>query len=587
LGEADGGGADGTVQHDAHGPSSDVAPDLSLSDGGGGADADATDSSDATEATDASDASDAADANDAADAADTWGPPIAIPDAAAYDTWTWIPTPGAVCADGSPTGFGINPHAGSNRLLIWMKGGGNCASYAECGGVIDGGSSPTALNLTGFGSADFFADVNDTSDSGYTGNTGIFDRLDAQNVFHDFNYAYLPYCTGDVHSGNRVATYTNGPDSLTIHHVGYENVSRYLSTLVPTFAGTQLVALTGSSAGGFGSFFNYGQVHASFAAAGGGATVVLVDDAGDTLRPPFATVALQNLYNGAWGTLGNAPACALCDANVDGGGIHNLWSVYASDPAFRGALVQSIRDQTRSAKLAEPPGNDAMACSPADLGSPCLFPTGLHDLNDHVSVPAAPGTIHNFFVSNYTHTWLHRSLEGTAVQGYTLAQFLADIVNGAPGWHSGIPCNDLGNSYVPSKEGSSDAAVPEAGGGALPTGYYVRWSDTTFNAGPSSLAPYEMVRVTPSDAGPNQYTIERVLKTNGGPDEAETFQVTTSGTQISFQQSCPVVDGGAAPFTLYYSVNAGPPRTVVLYFPVPPSDAGAYRLVTYGLQDGG
>jgi hypothetical protein len=606
-GEADGGGSDGGVRIDGPGQAADVAADLSLSDGGPGADAATADVLDATLADgDASsggdslsggdsttgadgpelDAAGALDAADAADAADAWSAPIRIPVDAPYDKWTWIPIQGAQCADGSPTGFGINPHAGSSRILIWVKGGGYCTSYAECGGVVDGGSSPTATNLTGFGSADFFADVNDTSDSGYTGNSGIFDRADPQNVFHDFNLAYFPYCTGDVHSGNRVAVYTDGASSLTIRHVGYVNVARYLSTLVPTFPGAQLVALTGSSAGGFGSLFNYAQVRAAFATVG--ASVVLVDDAGETLRPKYATVALQDLFNSSWATLANAPpGCTLCDANLDGGGIHNLWSYYASDPAFRGALVQSMRDQKRSAALAQPPGNPAMACSAADLGSPCLFPTGLLDLNDNVSVPASLGTIRNFLVSNYAHTWLHRSLENTAVQGYTLAQFLADIVGGAPGWHSGIPCNDLGNSYVPSAESASDASVPEAGGGALPAGYYERLSDVTYGGPASSSAPFEMVRVTPSDAGASQYTIERVLKTNGGPDEAITSSATTSGAQLSLQQTCPPVDGGPSPQTISYSVGSAAPRTVVLYFPVPDAGASAYRLVTYGLQDGG
>ncbi len=102
----------------------------------------------------------------------------------------------------------------------------------------------------------------------------IFDRDAPGNPYRDHSFAFIPYCTGDFHSGDREAEYG-------IHHVGYRNMGLYLERLVPTFCGASDVTLVGSSAGGFGTVFNYDRVRQAFAPR----RVDLVDDAGPSTSP--------------------------------------------------------------------------------------------------------------------------------------------------------------------------------------------------------------------------------------------------------------------------------------------------------------
>ena len=49
------------------------------------------------------------------------------------NTWTYVPFPGAVCMNGTPTGIGINKTSASKNLVIFMQGGNACFNLASCG----------------------------------------------------------------------------------------------------------------------------------------------------------------------------------------------------------------------------------------------------------------------------------------------------------------------------------------------------------------------------------------------------------------------------------------------------------------------
>jgi hypothetical protein len=498
-----------------------------------------------------------------------FGPPIQIPGDAPYDTWTWISMPGSACANGTPTGIGINPHAGSTGLLIWFQGGGDCFTYDGCAGPM-----PTAQHLGGYGPNEFATEIS------FRENSGIFERSNTNNPFHDFNMVLFPYCTGDVHTGDRVATYTNGSASITIDHVGFVNIGVFLRRVVPTFASSTLVAVTGSSAGGFGAFFNYGRTHDAFFAMGS-PRMILVDDAGSAFRPPYLAVALQQAQRSAWGSPANIPpGCALCDPAVPGGGIHNLWTYYAADPAFRGAFVISERDENPSLRLAQPPGYTPLVCSPTDFTTPCQFPWALSDFDNAVAVPAAPGIVRDFFVSSYLHTWLHRPLDSAETSSVTLAEFLRREVADSPNWQSEIPCNDQGNSFTPSNENPHAGPVPAAAGGSPVPGYYLRMTDTVYNAPLVLVHPYEIVQVI--SAGANQYTFQRALSTLGGPTIASNFTATTNGTnRMVLAETCP-------PGNTYHPLYTATSTSITIYeYSAGGPDAGTApgtRLVTYDLQ---
>src|SRR5206468_3191319 len=79
--------------------------------------------------------------------------------------------------------------------------------------------------------------------------SSFFDRHDDTNPFRNDSFTFVPYCTGDVHAGSKPDANYGG---RITHHVGYQNMTAYLTRLVPTFSSASRVILSGSSAGGFG-----------------------------------------------------------------------------------------------------------------------------------------------------------------------------------------------------------------------------------------------------------------------------------------------------------------------------------------------
>ena len=344
------------------------------------------------------------------------GLPIDIPGQAPYDQWTWIPTPGAQCADGSPTGLGINPHLGATRLLVFLAGGGMCYDYASCF------VAKTAQHLEGYDSQAFYAQVS----SLFEGQPGVL-RRDATNPFAADNLVMLPYCTGDIFSGNQVQVYDDpfgAPHS--IHHVGHLNIERYLSQLVPTFAATaSQVVFSGSSAGGMGAFLNYETAATAFSPV----PTLLIDDSGPLMRDPYLTTALLTNLWSTWEMGPTLPAgCTQCSPSL---GLSNLVTYQASKPGFRGSLISSEQDRVISAFLTI--GNPLM-----QLGS--YYQAGLADLYTSAIQPSGPGQSRVFFIAGSDHVWLeYQDLSQIVSHGTTLQDFLISEITPDAGFTDVLP----------------------------------------------------------------------------------------------------------------------------------------------------
>lgn len=220
-------------------------------------------------------ASDAASASDAAPIDTTPIPSPAMP-----MTWQWVPVDGAICRDGSATGIGINVNPGSKQLMIYLEGGGACFNSLTC-----------EANPSKFGMSDFTTRLGGTA-----GAQGVFNRTDTANAMADWNFVYVPFCTGDLHAGdNRNATVpgVNGKQQF----VGFQNVTRDLARIVPTFPGLTKVLLTGISAGGFGAALNYDQTAKAF----GSVPVYELDDSGPPMDDPYLASCLQSEQAMRWG----------------------------------------------------------------------------------------------------------------------------------------------------------------------------------------------------------------------------------------------------------------------------------------------
>src|SRR5689334_18931865 len=56
------------------------------------------------------------------------GEPVSAPD----NVWTTVPVPEAVCRDGTPASLQFRIKPGSDKLVIYMQGGGACFSNSSC-----------------------------------------------------------------------------------------------------------------------------------------------------------------------------------------------------------------------------------------------------------------------------------------------------------------------------------------------------------------------------------------------------------------------------------------------------------------------
>lgn len=330
--------------------------------------------------------------------------------------WSWIGVDGAKCRDGSPTGFGIRTQSGSDKLVIYLEGGGACFSGTTCG-----------INPGSFGSAAFGAWA------GSAGNTGIFATDNADNPVKDWNMVYVPYCSGDIHAGK--ASQVDVPGALSPQNqefVGYSNLYLYLKRIVPTFPGISKVLLTGISAGGFGAAYNYDRVAQAFCPA----PVVLVDDSGPPMADDYIAPCLQTRWKGLWNLKETLPAgCPEC-IGPDGGGIVNYVDYIGNKyPNAKLGLISSTRDNVITLFF----GYGKNDCKDLDgLATPvdgAVYTAGLEDLRkNHMTGAASWST---YYVDATQHTYLLAGLYSTTVQGKKLSDWLAGMVNDGPAEHVG------------------------------------------------------------------------------------------------------------------------------------------------------
>ncbi len=154
-------------------------------------------------------------------------PPIAD------DEWATIRPGGeTACAVGDFEFHGRQ--AATDQLLIHFDGGGACWDAETC--AVEGGT--------------FSPDVGVPPGR----RSGVFDLDYPDNPFADYSMLVVPYCTGDLHLGDRAATYTTGPEdgeaeTFTIPHRGLVNGHTALQWAYDRFDAPEQIVVTGSSAG--------------------------------------------------------------------------------------------------------------------------------------------------------------------------------------------------------------------------------------------------------------------------------------------------------------------------------------------------
>jgi hypothetical protein len=222
----------------------------------------------------------------------------------AYYQWQTIklaPATGAVCGNGSQYKFFVNRVPNTRNTIIYMEGGGACWDYASCTGQtgIRGARNPNGIP------DDYMSLLNPASSlvSPFVVRAHPWTAVKTQN----WNMIYVPYCTGDVYSGDKVAVY-NDPSGqaspLVWHHNGIRNVRAVVAWLKNNLPRPTQMLSTGCSAGGIGSLNSYATLRRDMAPSYG----FLINDSGPSFSAPvggnpaqYPSVPLHTHIRTAWG----------------------------------------------------------------------------------------------------------------------------------------------------------------------------------------------------------------------------------------------------------------------------------------------
>jgi hypothetical protein len=310
-------------------------------------------------------------------------------------TWTWLELPGSVCSDGSPTGVAVNRGDDDSELLVFLDGGGACWDLLTCFTFKTANPGP-------FQKAEFDARIQRAPGS-------ILDRDLAGSRFRSATYAFVPYCTGDVHWGDAVQRYPGSPAAY--HHAGSANVGNALDFLAARLPAPAKVVVSGASGGGYGSLLAFDGAKRRWPSARG----YLVDDSGPPLVKDDIAPAIRAAWFAAWRLdrtlLPLCPECALDLSEV----IPALATRYPGEPL---ALLSSTQDEViRGFTL---------------LG-PAAFEAAVLQLATDVIAPIP--TAKTFLVPGSSHTMLGHPADFTA-GGVPLLEWLRREVEDDPAWAS-------------------------------------------------------------------------------------------------------------------------------------------------------
>ena len=318
---------------------------------------------------------------------------------AAPDTWVWLDVPETTCRDGSTTGMGVRLRPQSNNLLIFLMGGGACFSAATC-----------TVNPKTFGVTEF---------TELTALETAFFVTDPASAVQDWNHVFIPYCTGDLHTGTRVGNVPNCPlCPRNQSFVGYLNMQSYLAHLSTYFEDVDQIVFAGSSAGGYGAVYNYEQAVAAF-----GKEPVLINDSG----PPFTDDAVfspcfDDHIVASWGMDASLPpgcgACATSGQRLQAIAPY-LATTYDAPMAFLGS--------ERDAVIRVFANDAANRCNLPNVTAD-VFQAATYDLVDNTFAPSGWGT---FVIDDASHVHLNSNdiVDGVALSAYLTALLAGDTAN--------------------------------------------------------------------------------------------------------------------------------------------------------------
>ncbi|MBC8073705.1 MAG: hypothetical protein IAG13_35620 [Deltaproteobacteria bacterium] len=254
---------------------------VGCSDGGG----DATPGASEDASTAAADSS----SGDASSSAGSSTGAIEPPPRPAYREWLKVELDGTVCGNGTPYKFFVNYFEDAEDLMVLFEPGGGCWDFDSCSGRegVLGAANPNGI-------------PDDHMETAIGRHSPLLVRAIPDNPVREWNLVFMPYCTGDVHTGNKVSTYVDPlgeePD-LEFHHAGHANVQAATGWMREQFPKIPRLFVTGCSAGGAGSLANYYFLRTELDAERG----YLLDDSGPIFPNSLNSRPVHDQIRESWG----------------------------------------------------------------------------------------------------------------------------------------------------------------------------------------------------------------------------------------------------------------------------------------------
>ncbi|MEY4354094.1 MAG: hypothetical protein RLZZ609_2335 [Cyanobacteriota bacterium] len=232
----------------------------------------------------------------------------------------------------------------ADGLVVFFNGGGACWNSATC-------SKPRLA-----GDKAFFSGKDDQTmvgvykaellpGDGPARMGGLLDRTNPQNPVRDWSMLFVPYCTGDVHSGSATATYTF-PDTgkpFTIEHRGWDNMQVILPWLRANAPKPSRLLVSGSSAGAYGAATHFTALRTLYPNA---RAVYLGDSGQGVTTPDFERVRNKN-----WNY--SLPSSVFGPRAQDTPDTEVVAKLAAHFPQDRFAQFTTIHDATQTAFYAQ------------------------------------------------------------------------------------------------------------------------------------------------------------------------------------------------------------------------------------------
>jgi hypothetical protein len=251
--------------------------------------------------------------------------------------WETIELPastGAACSNGTPYRFFVNRSTNAtnkNNTVVMFEGGGACWDQTSCQGFLKGGLLAAANTngiptnyMSGLSGLSFFGWV-----TPFTSRNHPLQKVQTQS----WNIVYVPYCTGDVHTGNKPAIYSDvdAKKPLTYLHKGAVNGEAIANWLGKYMGKPDKLLVTGFSAGGTGATANYGWIRLAMQPK----QSALLADSGPLFPAPrggsladYPSLPLQNKVRSAWGVDGpDGIATKLIQRYPEAGTLDDLGSI--------------------------------------------------------------------------------------------------------------------------------------------------------------------------------------------------------------------------------------------------------------------